>query len=295
MKSAEFSGVMTALITPFLKGAVDFPSLKKLIRHQLDNGIQGFIVAGSTGEAATLSLEEKLKVLDFVVGEAAGQVPVIMGSGTFNTQETCELCKTFSRPGVAALLVVTPYYNRPPQRGLEAHFLTVARSTKLPVIIYNVPSRTASSILPETVAQIAAQAPNVIGIKEATGQVEIVKNLVKQCSSDFVILSGDDETFLEAMTLGAAGVISVVSHVIPRWCVDAAKQVAAGKDSMALVEKMRPLTHQVFCESNPIPVKWALKEMGIISSAELRLPLVELDPKFHGPFRAALKTMGALS
>jgi 4-hydroxy-tetrahydrodipicolinate synthase len=212
----DFKGVMTALVTPFKKGELDLVSLKKLIRHQLDNGIQGFVVSGSTAEAATLNLEEKLKLLDFVRGEASGRVPVLMGSGTFSTSESCELSQKFEKAKADGLLVVTPYYNKPPQRGLIEHYKKICSSTKLPVVAYNVPARTAMNMDVASVVAASSECPNLVGIKEAAGNLETVAALLKQVPKNFLVLSGDDDTFVRAMHLGAQGVISVISHVAPR-------------------------------------------------------------------------------
>jgi 4-hydroxy-tetrahydrodipicolinate synthase len=290
----NFEGVFTALVTPFKKGEVDFSSLKKLLAHQLQNGIQGFVVSGSTGEAATLSLDEKLKVLDFVRGEVSGRVPVIMGSGTFNTRESCELAQKFEKAKADALLVVTPYYNKPPQRGLIEHFKKICQSTKLPVIAYNVPSRTALSMDVETVAAIAKACPSLVGIKEAAGKLEVIADLKKALPKDFLVTSGDDGTFVEAMHLGAQGVISVVSHVVPRLCVDASRISKNAKEVKIFTDELKEISEVIFCESNPIPVKWALCKMGIIDSAEVRLQLVELAERFYGPLTQALKNRGVL-
>ncbi|MDZ4677250.1 MAG: 4-hydroxy-tetrahydrodipicolinate synthase [Oligoflexia bacterium] len=296
-----FEGVTTALITPFKNGEIDFNSLKTLLRFQIDNGIEGFVVCGTTGESTTLSLEEKTKLLNFVITEISGQVPVIVGNGTFSTQESIYLASVFEKIKPGGLLTVTPYYNKPPQRGLVKHYAAIAQSTKLPIILYNVPSRTSLKMEPETVLEIAMANENVVGVKEAAGDIEVIKKLKKICPKDFMILSGDDGTFTEAMAYGAQGVISVLSHVVPSWCVKAAE---AGRESFKLGKKSEvvdKLTSEIkevcdllFCEANPIPVKWAMKEMGIIESGELRLPLVELDKKFHKPMLDVLRKMGSL-
>jgi 4-hydroxy-tetrahydrodipicolinate synthase len=290
----KFAGVTTALVTPFKKGEVDFASLKKLIRHQLDNGIQGFVVSGSTGEAATLSIDEKIKVLEFVRGEVSGSVPVLMGSGTFNTFESCELAKKFEKARADGLLVVTPYYNKPPQRGLLEHYKRICAATKLPVIAYNVPSRTSMNMEVATVLAASQKCPNLVGIKEAAGKLDVIKALKTQLPEDFLVLSGDDETFVEAMHLGAQGVISVISHVVPRLCVDASKVSKDLAEVKLFTGELSEIGKILFCESNPIPVKWALKRMGIINSAEVRMPLVELDEKFHRPIEQALVNRGVL-
>ncbi len=279
-----FTGVSTALITPFKKGKIDFKSLKKLLRFQLDGEIKGFVVCGSTGETATLILEEKDKLIDFVLSEVAGQVPIIMGTGTNNTQESYELTKRFSKKKLQGFLLVTPYYNKPPQRGLIEHFAKVAKASSKPMIVYNVPSRTVIRLEVETVKELS-KIKNIVGIKEAAGDLEIISQLVERLPKNFSILSGDDETFVPAMERGAHGVISVVSHIIPKLCVNA----RSGDQ-----EKIRAISKEIFVESNPIPVKWALKQMGVIESDELRLPLVPLDKPLQSNLKNKMKEMGIL-
>ncbi len=298
----KFNGVMSAIVTPFSNGEIDFKSLKKHIRHQIDNGVSGLVVAGSTGEAATLSLEEKVKVLKFVVSEVSEQVEVVMGSGTFNTKESCELAAIFEKEKPSGLLVVVPYYSKPPQRGQILHFEKIAQSTKLPIILYNVPSRTAVAMEPSTVGELSRRCKNIVGIKEATGDLVIIEQMKGAVPDDFQILSGDDATFLEAVGAGSRGVISVVSNLAPRWCVDSFGKVKSIKKTdydlvklaSKLTSELEPLIAAIYCESNPIPVKWALCEMGIIESPELRSPLTTLDPKFENLLRSALKKMKLL-
>lgn len=289
MSGKFFSGVTTALVTPFKKGELDTFSLKKLIKHQLEAGIQGFVVSGSTGEAATLNLEEKARLLDFVIGEVALQVPVLMGCGTFNTQETCDLLVRFSKLKPSGFLVVTPYYNRPPQRGLREHYCRIAETVRDPIVIYNVPSRTAVNLQPETFFEISDRFAHVVGIKEAAGDLSTIEKLVKMNSKGKSILSGDDGTFVDAMRRGASGVISVVSHVVPKECLRAATNFSEDD-----IQKVAAAAENLFVESNPIPVKWALHQMGIISSAEVRLPLVELDARFHESMKGILSSLGVM-
>jgi 4-hydroxy-tetrahydrodipicolinate synthase len=293
-KDFSFKGVMTALITPFQDGYIDFSSLKKLICHQLENKIQGFVVSGTTAEAATLSLQEKIKLLEFVLGDVSGSVPVIMGSGTFNTAESCELAKTFEKYKADALLVVTPYYSKPPQRGMFLHYKEVCQSTNLPVIAYNVPSRTSISLDAATVLQIHKECPNLIGVKEAAGKLETIAALKESMPHDFLVLSGDDATFVGTMEKGAQGVISVISHVCPKICVEAATHVQSKGIATDFTNKLSEISLVLFCESNPVPVKWALTQMGIIKNPSLRLPLVELDKSHHALVLNALKNLGVL-
>lgn len=279
-----FSGVTTALITPFKNGEIDFASLKKLITFQLDNKIKGFVVSGSTAEAATLHIDEKKQILDFVLSEVAGHVPVIVGSGTNNTEESSLLTEFFNTTSVSGFLVVTPYYNKPPQRGLIEHFTQIAGRTTKPVIVYNVPSRTVVKLEVPTVKALT-KIKNIVGIKEASGDLKVIGQFIKSMPKTFSILSGDDETFLPAIQKGAHGVVSVISHVVPTLCVNAEKKN---------LKKIKDISKIVFSEANPIPVKWILKEMGIIESAELRLPLVSFDSKLHFKAKKDLKKLGVL-
>lgn len=291
MKAEFFSGVSTALITPMKSGEIDFDSFKKLIRIQLESGVHGLVACGSTGEAATLSIDEKKRVLDFVLGEVSGQIPVLMGIGSSSTSETKSAAQIFESFKPSGFLVVTPPYNKPPQRGMVTHFGEVANSTKLPVILYNVPGRTSVKLLPTTVVEIAQKAPNVVGIKEAEGDVRVIEVLNQLCPETFTILSGDDGTFLESMTLGGSGVISVISNVAPKLCVKAFNEVkkSPALASVEYTQVLKPLVDAMFCESNPIPAKWALWKSGVIQSAEVRLPLVELDSPFHEQVLRATK------
>lgn len=279
-----FSGVSTALITPFNKGSIDFKSLKKLIKLQLDAGIQGFVVIGSTAEAATLSFDEKNKIIDTVTYEVGGCVPVIVGTGTNNTEESCFLTKKFSKKNIDGFLLVTPYYNKPPQRGLIEHFKKISLQTTKPIILYNVPSRTIIEIQVDPTLTELVKCKNIAGIKEASGNLDTMKKIVSKKFKNFTLLSGDDETFPQAMALGADGVISVVSHIIPNQCLNYKKA------EQTIVEVSRA----IFIESNPIPVKYALKKTGVIQSHEVRLPLMKLDKKFEKVVDAVLKKIGKI-
>ncbi len=276
MATEKFEGVWTALITPFYRGEVDLQSLKELLQFQLENGVEGFVVNGTTGECPTLTKEEKRKILQFVISEVAGEVPVMFGSGTNSTAETVELSRSAVDWGAKSLLVVVPYYNKPPQRGLIGHFTTVANSVSVPLFLYNVPSRTVVTLNFESI-QALSRVTNISGIKEATGDVKFGKKIKEYCGENFHVFSGDDASCVELAYNGSDGVISVLSHVIPQELVEL-HQRAREKDKSA-VEEFRAfdkLTNLLFSEANPIPVKWAMKAMGIIRSDEVRLPLVPL-------------------
>lgn len=288
----RFTGAWTALVTPFRNGAVDYEALGRLIDMQIDEGIDGLVACGCTGEAATLRHDEHLEVVRFTVARAAGRVPVIGGSGKNDTAQTVALSKEVSALGVDGLLVITPYYNKPTQEGLVAHFEAVAGASDSPIVIYNVPGRTGVSIAPATVAKLAAH-PGIVCIKEAGGAVERVTAIRTLC--DIGILSGDDHLALAEVATGADGVISVVSNVAP---AATAEMMRLGLDNRfdaarKINNRLYPLIGALFVESNPIPVKCALAMMGIIEN-ELRLPLTPMRQDLRGGLEAAMRTAGLL-
>lgn len=288
----RFTGAWTALVTPFRNGAVDYEALGRLIDMQIDEGIDGLVACGCTGEAATLRHDEHLEVVRFTVARAAGRVPVIGGSGKNDTAQTVALSREVSALGVDGLLVITPYYNKPTQEGLVAHFEAVAGASDSPVVVYNVPGRTGVSIAPATVAKLAAH-PGIVCIKEAGGAVERVTAIRTLC--DIGILSGDDHLALAEVATGADGVISVVSNVAP---AATAEMMRLGLDNRfdaarKINNRLYPLIGALFVESNPIPVKCALAMMGIIEN-ELRLPLTPMRQDLRGGLEAAMRTAGLL-
>lgn len=260
----KFKGVITALITPFFQGQVDYDSLKKLVLFQLEKGVEGFVINGTTAESPTLKWSEVEKIFQFVKALVPANFPLIVGTGSNSTEKTIETSKAAEKLGADALLVVVPYYNKPPQRGLFEHFKSVASSVSIPTILYNVPSRTITALELETIKKLAAH-PSIIGIKEASGNIEFAKAIRQQCGETFLLLSGDDGTYDEFKKAGGDGVISVCSHIIPESML----QVKA-RESLDLINAL-------FCEANPIPVKMALYVMGIIRSPECRLPLVTMS------------------
>ncbi len=272
-----FSGVITALVTPFQNGGVDYKSLENLIDQQLSQGIQGFVVCGTTAESPTLSEEEQLLILDFVCNKVKGQVPIIFGSGSNSTQKTIELSRKASTYPIDGLLVVVPYYNKPPQEGLIQHFEMVANSVEKPVVLYNVPGRTITTIAADTLIRLASH-PNIVGIKEASGDLEFLKKVKPLVPHDFDWLSGDDETSVEFTYIGGDGVISVCSHIaaqpMVRWI-----QMARDKDGQVLeeFEPHKQWIRQIYTAPNPIPVKAALFKKGVIATKEMRLPLVPMS------------------
>jgi 4-hydroxy-tetrahydrodipicolinate synthase len=300
-KTAEknnFSGVFTALITPFQKGRVDFKSLKKLVRHQLDGGVQGFVVNGTTAESPTLSKEEVSQIFKTVRKEVGKKFPLVLGTGSNSTAETIKKTKMAVSLGADAALVVVPYYNKPPQRGMVAHFQAVAKSTKKPIILYNVPGRTVVSMTAETVLELA-KIKNIVGIKEASGNLQTLAAIKTGCPPNFLLSSGDDATAVDFISEGGHGVISVISHVIPNQMQEICKQAASA--DLSVRERAREnykryneLNRLLGVEANPIPVKMMLHYMGIIASPELRLPMMSLTLEYQPTVRAELKKLGII-
>lgn len=285
------NGSIVAMITPMnMDGTVDYNSLEKLIEFHIDQGTDAIVSVGTTGESATLPLDEHIAVVSQTVKFAAGRIPIIAGNGANATNEAIEITKKLSKVGVNAMLGVTPYYNKPTQKGLVAHFNAVAASTDIPQILYNVPGRTAVDLLPETVGELVNTA-NIIGIKEATGDLMRVSALREICGDKFKLYSGDDATACEFLLLGGNGVISVANNIVPkafRAMCHAAMDGDAQK-ARELDMPLRGLYSDLFCEANPIPVKWAVHKMGLIPTGHIRLPLTELSECFHSQLISAMK------
>ena len=287
-------GSMVALVTPFRAGEVDEQGFRAFVRWQLDQGTDGLVPAGTTGEGATLSAEEHAKVVRICVEEAKGRAPVIAGCGSNSTRTTIENVKRAREAGADAALVVTPYYNKPTQAGLFLHFEAVAKEGGLPVVLYNVPSRTAVDLAAETVARLA-KVPGIVAIKEASGQIARVAEIRSAGADQLVILAGDDMFALPVMAMGGQGVISVVGNVAPADLAMLCDAFADGNLEAARNAQIRfaPLVKALFCESNPIPVKYALGKMKR-ASAELRLPLCPISPEGAAKVDQALLDYGGL-
>ncbi|QKT04582.1 4-hydroxy-tetrahydrodipicolinate synthase [Ectothiorhodospiraceae bacterium 2226] len=288
-----FHGSMVALVTPMhTDGALDWAALEQLVSFHVDNGTDAIVAVGTTGESATLDEAEHCKVIRFVVEKAAGRVPVIAGTGANATAEAIRLTRCAMDAGADACLLVTPYYNKPTQEGLYQHFHAIAEAVPVPQILYNVPGRTACDMLPETVARLAPVS-NIVGIKEATGDLERGRRILELCGERLDLYSGDDATAMELMLLGAKGDISVTANVAPRamheMCAAAIKGDRA--EAERLNAPLETLHKNLFVEANPIPVKWALHEMGLIPPG-LRLPLTPLSERFHDTVRTALRDAG---
>ena len=272
-------GSIVALVTPMNNhGEVDFENLKQLVEYHVQAGTDAIVSVGTTGESATLSIEENVKVILKTVEFAAGRIPVIAGTGANATSEAVTMTKLLNNSGIVGCLSVVPYYNKPTQEGMYQHFKAIAECTDIPQILYNVPGRTGSDLLPETVGRLSA-IPNIIGIKEATGDISRVQKIKQLAGKDFFVFSGDDASCLEAMKLGAEGVISVISNVAPKAMAEMCRLARQGQFSEAetINQRLMPLHKNLFIESNPIPVKWACYKLGLIADPTLRLPLTLLS------------------
>lgn len=285
--SLKFKGVYTALVTPFYQGQVDYESLTKLVLLQKESHISGLVINGTTGESPTLSSEEIKKIFKTVRDKTDGKLKLILGTGSNSTLNTISATKLADELGADAALVVVPYYNKPPQRGLVQHFLEVANNSKTPLILYNVPGRTITSMTVETILELS-QHQNIIGIKEASGDLKFDQELKSKLNADFTFLSGDDGTYLDFLKLGGDGIISVMSNLIPKQCVQWTQSFSDVKTAEKF-QSSRALIDGMYVESNPIPIKWMLYRSGIIKSPELRLPLCRLDQKFEEPLLKLMK------
>ncbi|WP_423186220.1 4-hydroxy-tetrahydrodipicolinate synthase [Alishewanella sp. d11] len=289
-----FRGSIVALVTPMTAdGQVDFASLQQLVAFHLAEGSDGLVIMGTTGEAATLTLTEQHAVIKAVCEQVAGKIPVIAGNGAMATSEAIAKTAYFADLPIAGYLTVTPYYNKPTQKGMLAHFTAVAAATDKPVLLYNVPGRTGVDLLPATVAALA-RVPNIVGIKEATGSLARLTDLQALCPADFMLLSGDDASFAEFLLAGGHGVISVTANVAPATMA-AICQAAANHDNTKvrhLDQSLQALHRDLFIESNPIPTKWALWRMGLMQSDFLRLPLTQMEPIHQPIIEQALQQAG---
>lgn len=291
----NITGSIVALVTPMNSdGTIDWANLDKLVEWHIEQGTHGIVAVGTTGESATLTVNEHIEVIRRVAEKVRKRIPVIGGTGANSTQEAIELTEAAKEAGADACLLVTPYYNKPTQEGLYLHHKAIAEAVKIPQILYNVPGRTACDMLPDTVVRLST-VPNIIGIKEATGKMDRAKEILDRVRKDFLVYSGDDETAVELMLMGGKGDISVTANVAPAEVSTLCTLAMAGKadEARALNNKLMPAHKNLFLEANPIPVKWALKEMGKIG-AGIRLPLTPLSGKYHALLRDALKQSGIL-
>tara|TARA_R110001583_G_scaffold67063_3_gene192201 strand:- start:22 stop:897 length:876 start_codon:yes stop_codon:yes gene_type:complete len=284
------TGSLVALVTPMSPaGELDWDGLDKLIDLHLDSGTNAIVAVGTTGESATLDCDEHCRVIQHVVQRVAGRIAVIAGTGANSTKEAIELTAAAKQAGVDACLLVVPYYNKPTQEGLYQHFKAIAEAVDIPQILYNVPGRTVCDLLPETALRLS-EISNIVGIKEATGDLDRAKLLIKNAPANFAIYSGDDATALELILLGGQGNISVTANVAPRQMADICSLALAGQadEARALNRRIDHLHRDLFVESNPIPVKWALHEMALIDTG-IRLPLTPLSENYRARIRESLK------
>jgi len=289
-----FRGSIVAIVTPFRDGKIDEKAFRDLIEFQINNGTDGIVPCGTTGESATLSHEEHEKIIGLTIEAVNGRVPVIAGTGSNNTAEAARLTKHAKKAGANAALLITPYYNKPTQEGLYQHYRKVAEEVDIPIILYNVPGRTGVNMLPETVARLA-EIKNIVGIKEATGDLKQISEVISICPKDFLLLSGDDFTVYPTLAIGGHGVISVVANVAPKDMADLCDAYFAGdmKRANELHYRLLPLSGAMFYETNPIPVKTALSLMGKVSS-EMRLPLCSLSEGNLNKLKKVMKDYGLI-
>ncbi len=291
-----FKGSIVAIVTPFKNDRVDEATLKKLIEFQIKSGTNGIVPCGTTGESPTLSHEEHKRVIELCIETVNGRVPVIAGTGSNSTAEAIELTKHAAKAGADGALIVSPYYNKPTQEGLFRHFRAIAKGVNIPIILYNIAGRTGVNIEPMTMARIATECKNIIGVKEASGSLEQMQVIRNVCPKNFILLSGDDALTLPLLGIGGVGVISVAANIIPKDIVKLIETFNKGqlKEAQAIQNKLIPLIKSLFLETNPIPVKEALGMMGFCSP-DLRLPLCPMSEANQASLRSALKDYGLLN
>jgi 4-hydroxy-tetrahydrodipicolinate synthase len=290
---STITGSIVAIVTPMHEdGSLDLPCLRKLIDFHVQEGTNAIVIVGTTGESPTVDFEEHRELIRVTVEHAAGRIPVVAGAGANSTAEAVELTEYARKIGADAALSVVPYYNKPTQEGLYRHFRTIAEAVDIPLILYNVPGRTVADLSTETALRLA-QIPNVAGIKDATGNMDRGAELINRAPPGFSVYSGDDATSCALMLLGGKGNISVVANIAPRLVSDMCAAALAGDPPKAreLNFRMSGLSRQLFCEANPIPVKWACQQKGLIEGG-IRLPLTPLSPEFHERVRAAMRQAG---
>jgi 4-hydroxy-tetrahydrodipicolinate synthase len=290
-----FTGTYTAIVTPFFRGAIDEDALERLIKMQIKGGVDGIVPVGTTGESPTVDCEEHIRIIELSVKFAAKKINVLAGTGANSTKEAIELTQAAEKTGADGSLQVAPYYNKPTQEGLYQHFKAIARATQLPIVLYSIPGRCGIEIGIETVKRLALDCKNIVGIKEAGGSCDRVSQLRAACGEKFVILSGDDSLTLPFMSVGAQGVISVASNVIPKEISQMVEAFRRGnaKKAQQLHAKFYPLFKDLFIETNPTPVKAALAMMKLIEE-EYRLPIVPMNPKNWDVLRTTMKRCGVL-
>ena len=290
-----FKGSIVAIVTPFSGGKFDEKKFRDLIEFQIKNGTSGIVPCGTTGESATLSFEEHERVIKVTIEQVKKRVPVIAGTGSNSTEEAIALTREAERAGADASLQVSPYYNRPTQTGLYEHFKAVANVVKIPIILYNIASRTGVNIEPETIARLASDCKNIVAVKEASGSLDQMSRVKQLCPRNFDLISGDDSLTLPVLSIGGTGIISVVANIVPRDVADLVNEFDKGniKKAQELHYKLLSLTKVLFLETNPIPVKTAMGLLGMCEP-DLRLPLVPISAGNSEKLKKALKDYGLL-
>ena len=289
-----FEGTYTALVTPFRDGEVDYPALAKLIERQVEAGVDGLVPCGSTGESATLSHEEHERVIDFTLEKASKRVKVIAGAGSNSTRETIRLTRFAAEHGADGALLIAPYYNKPTQEGLYAHYAAVAEAIQIPQVVYNIPGRCAVNILPETLARLA-KLDNIVGVKESSGSLDQISHVVELCGPDFNVISGDDNLTLPMMAVGGRGCISVIANLLPKRVAELVRLASAGNFVKArqIHYELAPVVRSLFLEGNPSGIKAALALTGACSD-ETRLPLIKLTDGSREFLKRTLETASIL-
>ncbi len=290
-----FKGSIVAIVTPFKDGRVDEKKLRELVEFQIKNGINAIVPCGTTGESPTLSTAEHERVIEICIAAANKRIPIIAGTGSNSTSEAVSLTEHAARAGANAALIVGPYYNKPTQKGYYLHFKEIAKNVDLPIIIYNIPGRTASNIEPATIATLAKEFSNIVGVKEASGSLEQMAVVKKLCPKNFLLLSGDDALTLPVLKLGGVGVISVVANIVPKDVVRLVDAFNKGdvKKAEECHNQLLPLVKSMFIETNPIPVKTAMGILGMCAP-DLRLPLCEMSDENLAKLKTALRDYGLL-
>ena len=290
-----FRGSIVAIVTPFKNGKIDENKLRDLIEFHIKNGTSGIVPCGTTGESATLSFEEHDRVIEITIEQVKKRIPVIAGTGSNSTEEAIMLTKHAAKAGAEASLQVSPYYNRPTQKGLYEHFKAIAESVNIPIILYNIASRTGVNIEPETIARLAQDCKNIVGVKEASGSMDQMSRIKQLCQKDFDLISGDDSLTLPILSIGGIGIISVVANIVPRDVANLVAEFEKGnlKKAQEIHYKLLPLIRSVFIETNPIPVKTAMGLLGMCEP-DLRLPMSKMLPENLEKLKKALRDYGLL-
>jgi 4-hydroxy-tetrahydrodipicolinate synthase len=290
---ATFQGSIVAMVTPFRNGKIDEPKVKELVELHVKSGTDAIVPCGTTGESPTLSHDEHRQMVELTVATAAGRIPVIAGTGSNSTSEAIDLTKHAERAGVQGALVVNPYYNKPTQEGLYRHFRAVAEATSLPILVYNIQGRTAVNIETDTMARLARDAQNIVGVKEASGSLDQMSQVILACGPDFSVLSGDDNITLPLLVIGGRGVISVIANIVPRETSEMVHAALDGdwKRARELHYKLFPLARAAFLETNPIPIKEAMAMAGMLEP-EFRLPMCRMGDANRQKLRAILESYG---